>query len=79
MEFLKPEFLLETDLTNTDLGLPEEFHERARDLMASSYSLSMDIAKHFYGDEPTPEQLEEAGILEMLLLRKVIAPRGISN
>jgi hypothetical protein len=76
MEILSREFILDTDLTNVDLGLPEEFYERVRDINGQMLSMADDITRYFYGDNPTPQQRVEGCILMTLAMRKVCSPEG---
>lgn len=79
MEFSSMDFIMNTDLTNVEIALPDELQESVRDIFGRAFDAIADVAKYLYGDEYTNDQFQEAAILMLLSLRKEIAPQGFDS
>lgn len=81
MDFANLDFMLNSDLTNIEIELPDELKTDMNDCFGRIYMTIDKVAKYLYGDEYTADQFSEAGILAFLSLRKEIgnALEGLSS
>ena len=63
-------FAIDADLTNVEIELPDELAAEIGETFGNVVNTISNVAQHFYGENPTPEQWQEATVVMVLWFKK---------